>query len=197
MKISLIVEGKTERVFLRHLKKYLEKHLINTAMPHLDLVPYDGRIPKGDKLQRVVGNLLQSGSDYVIALTDVYTGTKDFRDAADAKKKMREWVGEEPRFFPHVALHDFEAWLLPYWSTIQKLAKHNKTAPSGKPENVNHGKPPSCYIKEIFRLGSCQKDYSKTIDADRILRDNDLSLAIDTCDELKALIETIFTICNQ
>lgn len=33
------------------------------------------------------------------------------RLAADAKQKMREWVGTEPRFFPHAACHDFEAWL--------------------------------------------------------------------------------------
>jgi hypothetical protein len=31
-------------------------------------------------------------------LTDVYTGTSDFKDAADAKAKMRKWVGEEKRF---------------------------------------------------------------------------------------------------
>ena len=33
---------------------------------------------------------------------------------------MREWVGVEKRFYPHVALHDFEAWLLPYWEKIKK-----------------------------------------------------------------------------
>jgi hypothetical protein len=58
----------------------------------------------------------------VIALTDVYTGTDDFLDAADAKQKMRAWVGKNDRFHPHVAQHDFEAWLLPFWTDIQSLA---------------------------------------------------------------------------
>ena len=58
-----------------------------------------------------------------IALTDVYTGSKppDFPTAAEAKIKMHRWVGVESRFYLHVALHDFEAWLLPYWEKIKKL----------------------------------------------------------------------------
>ena len=78
-----------------------------------------------------VENLLntQGRADAVIALTDVYTGKGDFRDAADAKAKMRNWGGRNDRFYPHAAQHDFEACLLPYWSEIQKVAGHNKNAP--------------------------------------------------------------------
>jgi hypothetical protein len=95
-------------------------------------------------------------------LTDVYTGTKDFEDAADAKKKMREWVGDQPKFYPHAAQHDFEAWLLPFWDKIQDLAKKpDKAAPSGKPEQINHDKPPSKHIREIFELGRCRDSYVK------------------------------------
>jgi hypothetical protein len=141
MKITLIVEGKTEKAFLPHLRKFLENRLTG-RMPRLDVNPFDGRIPTAEKLKRNV-NILLNGkypSDHVIALTDVYTGSKppEFSNAEDAKGKMRQWVGDEPRFHPHVALHDFEAWLLPYWSAIQKLAGHNKKAPSGKPETINH-----------------------------------------------------------
>src|SRR5262249_25958622 len=115
-------------------------------MPKLDPFPYDGRLPSGDKLRRVVERLLADGkypADAVIALTDVYTGSHDFVDAADAKTKMGAWVGPNNRFYPHAAQYDFEAWLLPFWSEIQKLAGHNRTAPSGAPETVNHNNPPS------------------------------------------------------
>ncbi len=67
-------------------------------------------------------------------LTDVHTGkTRDFQNAEDAKSKMREWVGRNPKFFPHAAQYEFEAWLLPFWSTIQRLACHNKAAPAALP----------------------------------------------------------------
>jgi hypothetical protein len=192
MKIAIITEGKTERVFMPYLRAYLKDRLAN-GMPKITSVCYDGRIPKEDKLKRVVRNLLagRNAADYVIALTDVYTGTADFSDAADAKQKMRQWVGEEPRFYPHAAQHDFEAWLLPYWDTIQKLAGHNKSAPSGNPEKVNHNKPPTYHIKEIFEAGSCRDSYVKPRDAGRILKGNDLSVAINQCPELKALVDRI------
>ena len=199
MKIALIVEGKTEKAFVPKLRDYLKNHL-SGKMPKLDILPYDGRIPKGERLKNDVHRLLsgKNAADHVIALTDVYTGSapRDFRDAEEARKKMSAWVGDEPRFHPHAAQHDFEAWLLPYWTTIQKLACHNKAAPPGNPESVNHNKPPSFYIKELFETGASTRSYIKTRDAARILHKNDLSEAIKQCAELKALVNTIIDLCG-
>ena len=138
-------EGLTERAFLPHLRRFL-KARVNGPMPKLDSQNYNGRLPTEGTLKRHVENLLsdsQKPADAVIALTDVYTGTREFKDAADAKAKMRQWVGGNPRFHPHVALHDFEAWLLPFWKDICELAGSNRTVPSQHPESVNHAKPPS------------------------------------------------------
>ena len=196
MKIALIIEGKTEVAFLPHLRNFLGTRL-QGEMPRIDPVPYDGRIPKEEKLRRLVNALLngRNPASHVIALTDVYTGTNphDFIDATDARRKMSAWVGHEPRFHPHAAQHDFEAWLLPYWPTIQKLAGHNKTMPTGNPENVNHDNPPAYRIKEIFEIGKCRDSYIKPRDAGRILRDNDLSAAIGQCSELKSFVNTIIS----
>ncbi len=193
MKIAILVEGHTERVFLPKLRVFLLRHL-SGKMPNLTVRPYDGRIPKGDKLRRVVEDLLTKGptpAEAVIALTDVYTGSSDFANATDAKAKMMAWVGNNDRFYPHVAQHDFEAWLLPYWATIQKLAKHNMGPPSGPPEQVNHDRPPAARLKEIFERGKCRDSYVKPRDALRILKDEDLSVAVEACPELKAFVNTI------
>lgn len=196
MKIAILVEGRTERAFLPHLREFLKAHLAGN-MPNLDPFLYDGRIPKEEKLRRTVENLLAGSrpADAVIALTDVYTGTQDFLDAADAKAKMLRWVGPNPSFHPHVAQHDFEAWLLPYWAEIQRIAGHRKNAPPGAPESVNHLHPPSHYISEIFRIGTCRDDYSKVRDASRILKDQDLTVAAMQCPELRAFLNTILTLC--
>lgn len=196
MKITVLVEGKTERAFKPHLLDFLKSRVAG-RMPNLDFFPYNGRIPREDKLRRTVEALLRNGrvpSEAVIALTDVYTGTNDFADAADAKRKMQAWVGANNRFYPHAAQHDFEAWLLPFWSDIQALAGHNRSAPSGPPEIVNHGRPPSFHIREIFRIGSCRDDYSKPRDANRILRGKDLAIPASQCPELKAFLNTILTL---
>lgn len=182
--------------FKRHLIAFLQPRLVG-HMPRLDFFPYDGRIPKGEDLRRRVENSLSYGnppSDAVIALTDVYTGTNDFIDAADAKAKMRQWVGANAHFHPHVAQYDFEAWLLPYWTDIQKLAGHNRNAPAGQPETVNHNHPPSKHIEDLFANGKCRSHYSKARDANRILRDKDLQVAANQCPELKRFLNTIITV---
>ncbi|MBL8975507.1 MAG: DUF4276 family protein [Myxococcales bacterium] len=198
MKIVLLVEGKTERVFIPYLRKFLEPRLAGKPLPRLSPSVYDGRIPKEDALRRRV-ELMLAGRDpatAVVALTDVYTGTSDFKDANDARQKMAAWVGRNPRFFPHAAQHDFEAWLIPFWPTIQRLAGHNRGAPPGAPESINHGSPPSYKIKEIFRQGSCRDDYSKTRDAARILENNDLTISARACPELKAFLNTLLRLAG-
>lgn len=165
-------------------------------MPKLISHIYDGRIPKQGKLRRIVENYLREGADAVIALTDVYTGTQDFIDATDAKVKMKQWVGNNPKFYPHVAQYDFEAWLLPFWPTIQKLAKHNQNVPAGAPETINHENPPAHRIKTIFEIGKCRDSYVKPRDGMRILKENDLLVSASACPELKAFLNTILELCS-
>ena len=200
MRIAILVEGKTEKAFIPHLRNFLELRLPG-RMPKLDCVPFDGRLPTGDKMKRVVDRLLSDRkhpADIVIALTDVYTGTTppDFADAANAKRKMRQWVGDDDRFRPHAAQHDFEAWLLPYWSEIRKLAGSNRAVPAGAPETVNHNNPPAHLIREVFRTGSKKKTYIKPRDAGRILRNKDLTISAQACPELKTFLNTILSVCE-
>jgi hypothetical protein len=197
MRIAILVEGATEMAFRKKLHEFLQSRL-EQKMPRLDFKPQHGGIPKEKKLKLIVENFLDNdGYHAVIALTDVYTGKQDFKDANDAKEKMRRWVDKNPKFYPHTALHDFEAWLLPYWTTIQKLAKHNRSAPSGLPETVNHQKPPSDWIKEIFSTGKCRRDYDKVSDGMAILKKNDLMIAIQACPELKAFVYRIISLCDE
>lgn len=197
MRIAILVEGATEMAFREKLRQFLQSRL-EQKMPKLDFKPQHGGIPKEGKLNRIVENLLDNDSyDAVIALTDVYTGKQDFQDANDAKNKMMIWVDQNPKFYPHTALHDFEAWLLPYWTTIQKLAKHNRSAPRGLPETVNHQRPPSYCIREIFSSGTRGKDYNKVIDGVAILKNNDLMIAIQACPELKAFVNRIISLCDE
>ena len=190
--IAVLVEGQTEMAFKEYLLKFLEKKL-EGRMPKLRFFSYDGRIPKEDKLRRVVQNHLADGFDAVIALTDVYTGDRDFKDAKDAKKKMTRWVGSCESFYPHVALHDFEAWLLPFWPRIEELAKKKRKSPGPNPEKVNHDKPPSRHIKDLFESGNRKGRYSykKVRDAKKILKDQNLEVAAAACSELKAFLNTI------
>jgi len=196
MKIAILVEGETEDAFKLPLLNFLQTRLAH-KMPKLVMVRCDGRIPKENELKRRVDNLFTGKKpvDAVIALTDVYTGTDDFITAVDAKQKMKKWVDNHPKFYPHVAQYDFEAWLLPFWSDIQKLAGHNKKIPGMEPENVNHNKPPAKHLEEIFRLGK-RKRYHKPRDSYSILKGKDFTISANACPELKAFLNTILTLCG-
>jgi hypothetical protein len=197
IRIAIIVEGATEKAFMPKLREFLKERL-QDKMPKLDPVPWDGRIPKSDELQRVVRKLLtgKNAADAVIALSDVYTGSQDFSDAEDAKRKMRQWVGEEPHFHPHTAQYEFEAWLLPFWDTIQRITGSRRKVPGVHPEQINHNKPPSYHLKEAFHTGSTGKSYVKVRDATRILKKNDLARAVEACPELKRFLNTILILCG-
>jgi hypothetical protein len=196
VKIAILVEGATEMAFKSKLQEFLESRL-GQQMPKLKFICCKGRIPKEEKLRRTVENLLtgRDACDAVIALTNVYTGTKDFKDAADAKAQMKKWVRDNPKFYPHSASHDFEAWLLPFWSKIQKISKGNRAVPSGSPELVNHNNPPSKRIEEIFEQGK-DRSYKKARDAKRILDGENLMDAAVVCPELKAFLNTILSLCG-
>ncbi len=196
-RIAILVEGPTEAALKQALIQFLTRELAG-RMPRLDFVPEAGRISKGAKLKQKV-KLLLKHNDAVIALTDVYTGgsPRDCLDATDAKAKMRKWVGVEPGFHPHAAQYEFESWLFPYWSRIQSLSGSDRAEPSESPENVNHNKPPSRHLAEIFRTGSRKRSYSKPRDAVAILRDRDLAIAAAKCQELRAFRETIMRLSTQ
>jgi hypothetical protein len=188
-----MIEGATEEAFLPKLREFLVQHL-KGRMPSIEPQRFDGPIPKNAKLRRQVERLLggRRPFDAVIALTDVYTGKNDFVDANDVKRKLGEWVGANPHFHAHAAQFEFEAWLLPYWPTIQKLAGHqSKKAPGRNPETLNQNRPPSYYIREIFRTGKSPRYYNKPRDAKLILQRNDLIVAANACAELRSLLNTI------
>lgn len=192
MTFAVIVEGKTERAFREKLVDFLRTHTEEGKQPGLRFIPQEGRLPTDAKLRGLVARLLEK-YDRVIALTDVYTGNpKLYADADDAKQKMREWMGDEPRFFAHAAQHDFEAWLLPYWDTIQTLTGSNRKTPGLNPEKINHNRPPAAHIKDAFRIGTKGRHYNKAVDGMAILKNNDLMVAVQACPELKAFINTIF-----
>lgn len=196
MRIAIMVEGKTEKIFLPKLREFLNPRV--KQMPKLDIIPFNGRIPKGKDLKKQVQLLLggKAPADAVIALTDVYTGSQDFTGAEDAKRKMKEWVGENNQFYPHVALHDFEAWLIPYWDIIIKQAKCKKQKPSSPPEEIDHQKPPSFHINNLYLTGKRKTRYIKVVDGKKILEKADLMIAINECPELRAFMNTLLTLCG-
>lgn len=195
--IAMIIEGATERALREPLTRFLRDR-VPRQMPRLDFVPMEGRWPRQDALRDRVERLLR-GNDAVIALADVAADVRpDGRvNPAETRARMRRWVGaRERRFHPHVAAYEFEAWLLPYWSKVQRLAGSNEANPLARPEAMRPESRPSQRLREVFRAGSKRRDYCKLRDATAILDGEDLSVAAAHFPELKALLNTMLLLCD-
>ena len=150
---------------------------------------FDGPVGRR-KLARLVRNY-DDDKDVVavVALTDVYP---EFGDAKEAMAKLTADAGNQPqriKFRAHAAQHDVEAWMLPFWKEIAKKLGVKAKPPGAKPEDVNHRKPPSLHLKDLFK--KAKKSYEKNLEAPKWLTQKGLERAAKDCPQLKAFLNSL------
>lgn len=198
-KIIVICEGATEVAFRQVLTDYLKRKYeqANIAENRIGLSFRSAKgkiIPERDLKADVETHLSKPDIKAVIILSDVYP---DYSSAQEAKKIIRTAIGDEKRCFIHVACHDFEAWLLPFWSKICGIIGQNKQPFSAQPETVNDINPPSKRLKELFRTAKPRPlEYTKPSQAFRILRGEDIEVSARACPELKSFLNTILDLAD-
>jgi hypothetical protein len=193
MKISFIVEGESERIFLKTMQTFLRARCQPGKTPKLIARPLNSNVPPRGKLIKIVRDELKDGVDAIIILTDV-KGPIHYEDADDARVKIEASLEGLPQLnskvFVHAAQHELEAWIIPFWPRIQSLFKTNAKRPQVRPEQINHNKPPSKLLAEVSRIAGKSR-YSKTLHLESILKDQDLEVAASECPGLKALLNRI------
>ncbi len=197
MKISLIVEGETEKRFLESVREFLQPRCTAGAMPKLINRPLNSNVPPRHKLFKIVRAELKDGSSFVIVLTDV-KGPSNFKHAEDAITQIESWLvglSELNKVFVHAAQYELEAWLIPFWPQIQKLAQSQRPKPTPRPEQINSQNPPSKLLGEIWRTGGRKsKSYNKVLHLHKILAGQDLELASKECPTLKSFLNRLLTL---
>lgn len=192
MSVVLLVEGATETALKQHLKNFLDQRASTEGQPKIALHTRAMMSPSIAKLRgRIQLELSQPGVTAVVGLIDVYP---TFSSAEEAKTFLREAAHSDPRFYAHAAQYDVEAWLLPYWDSICQRLKVQRNVPGQHPEQVNHNRPPSKHLAELYRLAKPSRKYVKTIEMATILQGKDLRIAAHQCPELKALLNTLLNL---
>jgi hypothetical protein len=192
MTIVLLAEGRTEVALRGPLKEFLDARAALRGCPRVALRIKDIMTLNEGKLRaRIRNELAQADVTGVIGLIDVYP---NFQNAAAARDFLRGAAGDEPRFHPHAAQYEVEAWLLPYWSDICCRLGVRHTAPATQPELVNDIRPPSAWLAELYRLANPPRKYTKPIEMAAILKGKDLTVAANQCAELKALLNTLLNL---
>lgn len=197
MKISLIVEGESEKIFLDAIRNFLKPRCLG-PIPKLNPVILNCDVPPRHELLKIVRALLLDQGNRVIILTDV-KGQNSFNDAQDAIAQIESRLSGLPELnvqvFVHAAQYELEAWLIPFWPQIQKLAHSKRPKPSTPPERINNLKPPSKLLSEVWRTGNGNnKKYSKVLDLRRILNGQDLEHASKECPTLKSFLNRLLTL---
>ena len=145
---SLLVEGATETALKRALKRFLDARAQALGRPKVALRTKT-LLTQGRLRHRIRQELRNPKVTAVVGLIDVYP---NFKSAADAKAFLRKMANNDPRFYAHVAQYDVEAWLLPFWDEICKRIRVKRAHPARNPEQVNHYKPPSKRLAELYRM---------------------------------------------
>ncbi|MBM3500320.1 MAG: DUF4276 family protein [Armatimonadetes bacterium] len=185
MRIVLYVEGETEQAFKRHLKAFLDDIADRDEKQKVGLVTRTDT--HRHRLQRNVARDLGDPQCLgVVVLVDVYP---EFGSPEAVREHYGGCGGQ--RFRAHCALHDFEAWLLPYWQRVFEQAGRRppKNPKWLNPETVNVDKPPSRVLREDVFTG--KPGYQKTVHAARILEGQDLRVAAEASPQLKLFLNTL------
>ena len=187
MTIVIIAEGKTEAALRQALPDFLAARCRREDRPRVETQEVHGTMISPKATRKVKAALDRPDVACVVALTDVYP---EHSDAAMARRALREHLPDDARVHAHCALHDFEAWLLPYWQKVYGRAGVHapRENPWPSPERVDLNKPPSHVLKELY---SRRGRYRKALEAKAILEGEDLTVAAEACPELKALLDTI------
>lgn len=193
MRIACIVEGDSEKEFLKAIRRFLQARCEPGKLPKLVARPLNSNVPPRGRLLKLIKKEFNDLADIVIVLTDV-KGRNQYKDAKDAVAQIEASLDRLPELnkqvFVHAAQYELEAWLIPFWPRIQSIFNTTATRPQKKPEEINHNRPPSKLLAEVSRTSKRQR-YSKTLHLESILKDQDLAVSANECPGLKELLNRI------
>ena len=118
-------------------------------------------------------------------------------DNFDAKvRRVREWLRgqvEHPRanhFFPHVCVHQTEAWILAEGRALAARLKDPSIVPDPNAEAKNFQNPPSQRLNELF-LRVKKRRYNKVIDGTPLFKAMQFPPVYDSCKYFRAFYDDL------
>lgn len=193
LKIVLLVEGDTEQALKEHLKRFLDERAALAQKPKISLQTRALRMDDRDIEKRVQLELQGKDTLAVVALVDVYPYHKS---AEEAKTKLIRAARNHPKFYAHVARHDVEAWLLPFWDEICRRTGVREKAPGVHPEEVDGEDPPAKRLKALYDRAKPPRRYIKPVEMNAILRGKDLTVIATSCPEFRAFLNTLLRLAG-
>jgi len=189
MKVVVFCEGSTEEALRTGLREFVQARVRGAGRIGIETRSLDGPVMR-KKLGRLVElSLAKSDVVGVVALSDVYPDFHDAKEAREALKRFGAVAGRDPRFRPHAAQFDLEAWIMPFWSEIAKHLGVNATTPGARPEEIDNQRPPSHHLRDLY--AKAKQRYEKVLDGAKWLTAERLETAAGHCPELKSFLNSL------
>ncbi|HMD96164.1 MAG TPA: DUF4276 family protein [Terriglobia bacterium] len=202
-RIVVLCEGDTEELAVRHFVG-TQWQAEGFASVGLDPKNVNGHVRK---IGILAGNFLDEG-DVVAVLTlidlqGMNLVTHESGDELDVKvKRVRDWLSgqvEHERahdFFPHVSVHQVEAWILAEGKALSQRLGDQTVGPDPQAELKNFQKPPSQRINEFFLR--CKKTrYRKIIDGQPLFSKIAFQPVYDPCRYFRAFYDDLRRVASQ
>jgi hypothetical protein len=202
MKIVVLCEGYTERavvsdLFSRWLNPKVTERIgfkpvrFNGWKQLVDDAPKKADIHLRDP--KVLG---------VVALLDLY-GPTFYPDHLKNAEERRVWGTnhlskqfENPRYRPHFAVHEVEAWILAQPTILDSKVRKKLPGKAQNPEEVNSTTPPAKLLDQIYSevLG---KGYKKVVEGTKLFSKLDPEVVYTKCPAFKALADDLLSFCPE
>lgn len=190
MRIWVYVEGTSDKLGLEALFRN-ETSDWRKRGTSVQLRPLNG---KGNILREVGRHArlaLDNGRvDHVFVLVDLYPG---HTEAEALRQELRALIAPRlrSRFHAHVAVHDFEAWVLAAPEALCARLGVKHLSGFNSPETVNDQKPPAEHLKELF--ARYNRTYKKNSDGPAILRRTMPAVIADKCSNFRLFYQDLLT----
>jgi hypothetical protein len=126
--------------------------------------------------------------EHITSYTDKGKFLKDF---------LREFLSGSPevdKFFPHIAVHEIEAWILADEIAVANYLEISKIS-YDFPEAVDFNRPPSYILGDLFR--SKRLIYRKTVHGPELFKSVNLDTVYNKCPHFKAFFDDLVKVGRE
>lgn len=191
-KVVILCEGPSDEAILKVL---FQKEKLAHITPWFQPLNGATRFREKEIRSRVCNSLKAPGVLGVFALIDLKGASVNYpadvsfypdkaRFVEQHLKEFLTGLSESDRFFPHVAVHDIEAWILADKDAVANyFGKSTISYNADCPEVIDFNRPPSYILGDLFK--SKELVYRKTVHGPELFKTVNVNTVYNKCPHFK------------
>lgn len=203
--IVIICEGSSDEAILKVL--FQKEKALAHITPWFQPLGGETRFKRKEIRSRVCNSFKKPGVLAVFALIDLKGASVDYptditsyidkaRFVKDYLKGFLSGLSESDKFYPHVAVHDIETWILADRDAVAKYFR-SSTIPyqADCPEAIDFNRPPSYILGDLFKSNGLV--YIKTVRGPELFKTVNFNIINDRCPHLRDFIDDLKRVAKE